>query len=273
MILYSIASGSNGNCTFISDSNTNILVDIGVSKKRVEEGLKEKNIDPKDLDGIFITHEHSDHISGLGVFSRKYNVPIYSTSETIEYIKYQCSNISGGKGSLGCVDPDLFNVIDSDSDIKFKSLNIHPFSIYHDAVNPVGYRVSSGGEKVAVATDMGHFDDYIINNLKGLDAILLEANHDIRMLETGNYPYQLKQRILGDYGHLCNEMSGRLLDIILHNNLKHVALGHLSHENNYPDLAYESVRNEINLSESEFKADDFDISVASREMPSCYFEF
>ena len=118
---------------------------------------------------------------------------------------------------------------------------------------------------MAVATDMGHYNDYIVDNLKDLDAILLEANHDIKMLQVGSYPYYLKQRILGNHGHLCNEMSGRLLDEILSERLKKIYLGHLSKENNYPELAYESVRAEINLSDSPFKADDFDIEVAWRD--------
>jgi len=255
------------------DNNTHILIDVGISKKRIEDGLKEKNINPADLKGIFITHEHSDHICGLGVFSRKYNLPIYGTRETIDYIKYQCSNINGGKGSLGNIDPSLFCEIEADKDFVLGDLTIKPFEIHHDAVHPVGYRIESGDKKVAVATDMGHFDDYIVNNLKGLDAILIEANHDIRMLETGNYPYVLKRRILGDKGHLCNEMCGRLLDLVLSNKMKQIFLGHLSQENNFPHLAYESVRSEINLSESEFKADDFPMEVAKRDCPSSYFEF
>ena len=132
--------------------------------------------------------------------------------------------------------------------------------------------MSSGEKSVAVATDMGKYDDYIVENLKGVEGIVLEANHDIRMLQMGSYPYMLKQRILGDKGHLCNEMSGRLLDRILHGKMKKIFLGHLSKENNYEKLAYESVRMEINLSDSPFKADDFDISVAKRDEPSNLIE-
>lgn len=273
MKLYSIASGSSGNCICVGHGDTHILVDAGISKKRIEEGLYEKDINPKDLNGIFVTHEHSDHISGLGVLSRKYHIPIYGTRETLDYIKFQCSNISGCKGTLGNIEPELFHEIEPDSDIEFGDIVIKPFEIYHDAVHPVGYRVEAGDKKVAVATDMGHFDEYIISKLKDLDAILIESNHDIRMLETGPYPYPLKRRILGDKGHLCNEMCGKLLDNILNDKMKCISLGHLSHENNYPYLAYESVRSEINLSDSQFKADDFYMEVAKRECPSTYFEF
>jgi len=271
--LYSIASGSSGNCICVGHGDTHVLIDVGISKKRVEEGLTDKDINPKDIGGILITHEHSDHISGLGVLSRKYNIPIYGTQETMDYVRFQCSNISGGKGSLGVIDPELFHEIEPDKSFDIGQLQINPFNIHHDAVHPVGYRIEADDKKVAVATDMGHFDDYIIGNLLDLDAILIEANHDIRMLETGPYPYPLKRRILGDKGHLCNEMCGRLLDKILNDKMKMIALGHLSKENNYPYLAYESVRSEINLSDSPFKADDFNMEVAKRECPSSYFEF
>lgn len=273
MKLYSIASGSSGNCILVGDNNTHILVDAGISKKRIVEGLKDKSIDPKDIQGILITHEHSDHICGLGVMSRQYHIPIYGTEKTIDYIRFQCDNISGKKGTLGNIDEGLFNVIKADSHFSIGELDINPFNIYHDAVEPVGYRISKDHKNVAVATDLGHYDDYIVDSLKDLDAILIEANHDIRMLETGIYPYQLKRRILGDFGHLCNEMCGRLLDEILSPRMKKIILGHLSHENNLPELAYESVRTEINLSDSSNKADDYDMEVALRHCPSTYFEF
>lgn len=264
MRLMSIASGSSGNCIYVGNDNTHILIDTGISKKRVEEGLKKLELSPADLNGIFITHEHSDHISGLGVLSRKYNVPVYSTKETIAAIKaYE---------NIGKIDDDLFVEIEPDSSVNIDELTVRPFSISHDAANPVGYRVEDSKAKVAVATDMGTYNDYIVENLMGLNGLVLEANHDIRMLQTGTYPYYLKQRILGNKGHLCNEMAGRLLDIILNENMKKVFLGHLSKENNYEELAYESVRMEINLSDSRYNADDFDIAVAKRDMPSNWVE-
>ena len=139
---------------------------------------------------------------------------------------------------------------------------------YNDAVNPVAYRVENGSKAVAVATDMGHFDQYVIDHLQKLDAILLESNHDVRMLETGPYPYYLKRRILGDHGHLSNENAGRLLNNILHDNLKKIFLGHLSKENNYAELAYETVRLEIDEGDCPYGASDFSISVASRDKMS-----
>ncbi len=272
MRLYSIASGSSGNCIYVGDKDTHILIDVGISKKRIEEGLKLKDINPFDIDAIFITHEHSDHISGLGVISRKYNIPIYATKETIDYIRFMCSNVNGCKGGLGVIDESLFNVINVEEEILIKDLKIKPFHIYHDALDPVGYKISSETKSVAVATDIGHFDEYIIDVLSDLDAILIEANHDIRMLEISSYPYSLKQRILSDSGHMCNEVCGCLLNNIVSPRLKKIILGHLSKENNFPELALRSVCNEINNGKHDYKADDFDIEVARRDCPSAYYE-
>lgn len=251
----SIASGSSGNCTYIGTDSTHILVDAGVSCKKIVEGLNKLEISPKDLDGIFVTHEHIDHIAGLGVMSRKYGVPIYATKGTLQGIKQT--------SSLGKIDADFFNEIRNEEKMAIKDIKIHPFKISHDANEPSAYRVTYGSKKVAVATDIGYFDDYIVENLKGLDAMVLEANHDVNMLQVGPYPYYLKQRILGNRGHLSNENAGRLLCRIMHDGLKAVTLGHLSKENNIPELAYETVRMEITM-QNKYKADDFPIYVANR---------
>lgn len=256
----SIASGSSGNCIYAGTDNTHILIDAGISKKRIESGLNEIDLSLKDIDAILVTHEHSDHISGLGVVSRAYHIPIYGTSQTIDYIK--------NYKSLGIIDEDLYNDITPDESFNIHDMQINPFSISHDAANPVAYRVQLGDKSVAVATDMGIYDDYTISNLEGVNAILLEANHDVRMLEAGPYPYILKRRILGEKGHLSNETSGKLLSRLLHDNLKHIFLGHLSKENNYDMLAYETVRLEINTDDTPYKADDFKIQVARRDTPS-----
>lgn len=260
MKLLSIASGSSGNCIVVCSDNTAVLIDTGISKKRIEEGLNRNNMTLSDISGILITHEHSDHIGGLGVVSRKCRVPIYSTKGTIEAIKKM--------SFLGKIDGKLFNQIEPDKVFSVGDLLVEPFQISHDAADPVAYRITGGNTSVAVATDMGTYNDYIVSHLKGVNGILLEANHDVRMLQTGSYPYYLKQRILGDRGHLSNESSGRLLNRILHDGLKQVFLGHLSKENNYEQLAYEAVRMEITLGDNPYSADDFNIRVASRTAPS-----
>lgn len=257
MRFVSIASGSSGNCIYVGTDHHHILVDAGISNKRIVEGLKEIGVKPEELDGILITHEHSDHVKGLGVLARKYELPIYSTKETLEEI----SNMS----SLGKYSKDLHQCICPNVPFCIGNLDIKPFPIDHDAANPVAYRIQSGKKSVAIATDIGHYDQLIIENLQGVDALLLEANHDVHMLETGPYPYYLKRRILGDSGHLSNENAGRLLNHILHDKLKHIILGHLSKENNYEALAYETVKLEINQGEHAYQASDFSIAVAKRD--------
>ncbi len=256
MRLCSIASGSSGNCVYVGSEATHLLIDVGISGRKTENGLKELGLTGKDIDGILITHEHSDHIQGLGVIARKYEIPIYATKGTIKAMK-KCEG-------LGAVDEELFHEIAQDVRFTLKDLTIHPMGISHDAAQPVAYRISYGRKKVAVCTDLGVYNDYTVECLKGMDAILLEANHDVNMLQVGPYPYKLKQRILGERGHLSNESTGRLLCRILHEKLQTILLGHLSKENNLPELAFESVRMEINMGETPYKAGDFDIQVARR---------
>jgi phosphoribosyl 1,2-cyclic phosphodiesterase len=233
------------------------MIDAGISGKRIEAGMNTYDYTTADMDGLLVTHEHSDHVAGLGVISRKYHIPIYATAATIQAIR--------SMKSLGAIDDTLFHVIRPDEDFVLGSLKIHPFHISHDAADPVAYRIENTKSKVAVCTDLGYYDSNIVENLTGLDAMLIEANHDIHMLEVGSYPYHLKRRILGEYGHLSNEASGKLLSQVLHDNVKHVFLGHLSHENNYPDLAYETVRLEVTMDDATpYKGSDFDITVASR---------
>jgi len=264
MQLYSIASGSSGNCIYVGSDTTHLLVDTGISMKRTEEGLNAIDISLRDMDGILITHEHSDHICGLGVISRKYHIPIYATERTISAIK-ACS-------SLGNMDEELFHPIKADDSFVIKDIKCNPMRTSHDAADPVAYRFKSDNKQVAIATDLGTYNDYTVECLKGMDAILIEANHDVHMLQVGPYPYPLKRRILGDRGHLSNELSGQLLSSILHDNLQAVMLGHLSKENNLPELAYETVRLEINMADNSYKADDFEIHVARRSCPSAMIQ-
>lgn len=260
MRLVSIASGSSGNCVYVGTDTTSILVDAGISNKRIQQGLGEIGIKGEEVDAVVITHEHSDHIRGLGVLARRYEIPIYATKETLEEI--------AATPSLGQFPEGLFHPVHPDVDFTVGDMELRPFTIYHDAANPVAYRVRHGRQSVAVATDIGHYDASIIDHLQGLDAVLLESNHDVNMLETGPYPYYLKRRILGDYGHLSNENAGRLLNYILHDNLKQILLGHLSKENNFEALAYETVRLEIDQGDCPYRASDFPIAVAGRDRMS-----
>lgn len=257
MKLCSIASGSSGNCIFAGSDSTSVLIDAGISGKRVENGLNTIGFTGRDLDGILITHEHSDHIKGLGVLARKLHLPIYATVGTIDAIL--------GCSSLGKFPDSIFREVRADEAFKIGDLNIDPFTISHDAVEPVGYRISHNNSSVGIATDLGKYDEYIIRHLEGLDALLLEANHDVNMLQVGSYPYYLKQRILSDKGHLSNCSAGQLLCKLLHDGMKEIMLGHLSRENNYEALAFETVCSEVTMGDNPYKSKDFHIQVAKRE--------
>ena len=256
MRICSIASGSSGNCIYVGSDNTHIIIDAGVSGRKIEEGLNGLGLTTSDLSGILITHEHSDHIASIGVLARKYGLPMYATAGTIMGIT--------GQKSVGIIDMSLFCEISSGSDFMIDDLTVKPVGVSHDAIEPVAYRVSHNGESVGVCTDLGTYDDRIIEGFSGVNALIIEANHDVNMLQVGRYPYMLKQRILSDKGHLSNESCGRLLCRLLHDNLKSVTLGHLSAENNLAELAYEAVRLEIMMDECEYKPSDFDIRVAQR---------
>lgn len=237
MRLCSISSGSDGNCIYIGGKDTNVLVDAGISGKKIEAGLGKIDVDPAKLDGIFITHEHGDHVAGVGVMARRYHIPIYSTVETI-YAMLHTRNV-------GKIPVELLHYVEPDQKVSVKDMEVIPFSISHDAVNPVAYTFEENGHKIGVATDLGTYNDYVVDHLKESEVLLIEANHDVNMLQVGPYPYVLKQRILGKKGHLSNLLSANLVCDLVDDKVKHVILGHLSKENNFPDLAYETVKCEL----------------------------
>ena len=265
MNLCSIASGSSGNCIYTGTDNTGVLIDAGISAKRIEQGLASIDRNIKEIKGIFISHEHSDHIKGIGVLARKHHIPIYGTKGTIGAIK-NCS-------SLGAIDEELYRIIRPGEDVQIDDLTIKPFRISHDAAEPVAYRMECGEKAAAIATDLGFYNQEIVDKLQNLDVLLLESNHDTHMVQVGGYPYHLKQRILSDRGHLSNESAGKLLCHLLHDNLKAVFLGHLSKENNYEELAYETVKLEIAFGSEKYKPEDFLIEVANRDSVSRMMEF
>lgn len=253
----SIASGSSGNCIFAGSAGTSVLVDAGISGKRIEAGLNSLDMTTGDMDAILVTHEHSDHIKGLGVLARRYGIPIYATRGTIDEMRRMTN--------LGKIPDDLYHPIAAGEVFQIGDLSIHPFSISHDAADPVGYRIEHNGHKAAVATDMGCYDEEIVRTLSGLDVLLLESNHDVHMLEAGPYPYYLKRRILSDHGHLSNDTAGDLLGKVLHDNIRHVFLGHLSQQNNYEKLAFETVCSEVTMGDNPYSSKDFQISIAHRD--------
>ncbi len=235
-----IASGSSGNCLYAGNGESHILIDAGVSCKRIIEGLKTFELTGNDIQGILVTHEHTDHVSGLGVLSRKFHIPIYGTEKTIKRIL--------DMENLGKLDRELFQIIEAGKTFDIGNMSIESFSISHDAADPVSYVIHESNKKIGMVTDLGFYDDRIVDYLKSSDLLYVEANHDIHMLQAGPYPYYLKRRILGDQGHLCNEKAAELVVELTHDRLKNVILGHLSKENNYPDLALATVQNEVEKS-------------------------
>lgn len=258
MRICSIASGSSGNCIFVGSERTNLLVDAGISAKRIEHGLNRIEVNPDTIQGILVTHEHSDHVSGLGVMARRYHIPIYATYETV--MAFRRSR------SMGEISEELFNYVEADKEFRINDVCIEPFSTSHDAANPVCYTVKMDDGKIGIATDLGKYDDYILSKLEESDLLLIEANHDVNMLMVGKYPYYLKQRILGERGHLSNDLCAELISKLIGKKNKHIILAHLSKENNYEELAYETVLCE--LTKHGTVSSDIKLSVAHRDSPS-----
>lgn len=257
----SLYSGSSGNSIFIASNNAKILIDAGLPGKSIEGALKEIGEEVKDINGIFITHEHSDHIKGVGVLSRKYDIPVYANEGTWERLN----------GLIGNIKEHNIKIIDRKC-VNIKDMDIINYNIPHDAAAPLGYAVYADGKKACVATDLGNFTREVKDNIKDADIILLESNHDVEMLKFGPYPYVLKRRILSDVGHLSNEACGNAIVEIMTEKPKRVILGHLSNTNNYPELAYQTVINVLN--ENNIKiGHDVLLTMADRSKPSSYISF
>ena len=225
-------SGSSGNSIFIRSDRAKILIDAGLPGKKIDEALSNIDETANGLNGIFVTHEHSDHIKGIGVISRKYDVPIYANKKTWEAMA----------SSIGKIKEHNIKIMDRRSIVNIEDLAIKSFAIPHDAVCPVGYTIVNDNKMVSVATDFGTYTEEIHNNIKDSKVILLESNHDVNMLKMGPYPYVLKRRILSEIGHLSNEACGEAIINVLKSGLgKKIFLGHLSRTNNNPDLAYQTV--------------------------------
>lgn len=252
----SLYSGSSGNSLFIESDNTKLLIDCGTSAKKIETALDSINIDITDIDAILVTHEHSDHIQGLGTVSKKYDIPVFANYDTWNAMQTQKAKI------------DYKNQKTFENDIEFQigNLQIFPFSTPHDAANPCGFNICNGKKKISIATDLGHMDAKLLNNLKDSCFMLLEANYDPEVLKVSRYPYALKQRIAGPNGHLSNSTAGKTISALIKKDLKEVMLGHLSKENNFPELAYQTVTEE--LIHNNIDTNDIKISVASRFNPS-----
>lgn len=251
----SLISGSSGNATFISDGKTNLLIDCGMSGKKLKEALHAIDVMPESIDALLLTHEHIDHTRGAGIVSRRYNIPVYATQGT-------CSAMDVGK-------IEDVNLVTEETEFEIGSISVKPFAIPHDAKQPVGYCFSVNGEKYSLATDIGKMNTNILNSITGSKKVLLESNHDIEMLRYGSYPFPLKQRILGDFGHLSNELAAKTALYLAQNGTEHIMLGHLSKENNRPEIAMLETYNL--LTQSGIKVgNDMTLQVADRYKPTLF---
>jgi phosphoribosyl 1,2-cyclic phosphodiesterase len=229
-----LSSGSKANCTFVEACGKRILVDCGLSGKQAEERMAEIGVDPASLSAIIVTHEHSDHIHGVGTLSRRYKLPVYANAQTMEFISK----------------PRAKEVFETGVDFSIGDISITPFSIVHDASDPVGFVIQAEGFKLVLCTDLGRVTTLVEQHARGANAILLESNHDQEMLQSCSYTWELKQRIASTHGHLCNDAAGQLLEQIMHPELFHIVLGHLSENSNTPSLALETANRYLKVCEA-----------------------
>jgi phosphoribosyl 1,2-cyclic phosphodiesterase len=228
-----LASGSKGNAIYVSDGATSILIDAGLSGIEIERRLLSKGLSPGDLDAILVSHEHADHIQGVGVLSRRFRLPVYINRKTQQAAATHLGNVYELK-PFAC-----------GATFQIENLAIHPFSISHDAKDPAGFTVSYNGKKIGIATDLGMATSMVKTHLQSCALLILEANHDADMLTKGPYPWPLKQRINSRVGHLSNQAAKHLLNEVQHDRLIHVVLAHLSEINNTPQKALSEVSQAI----------------------------
>ncbi len=251
----SLYSGSTGNSLYVESENSKILIDAGESAKKIESALSSINVNINELDGILVTHEHIDHVKSLGTLSKKYNLPVYSTCQTLDAMPSQIQKISDNN----------IKKFKINEEFEIKDLKFLPFSIPHDAANPCGFNVFDNNNKISIATDLGHMNNTLIKNLEESIFVMLESNYDLSVLQYSSYPYKLKQRISGPNGHLPNDVAGLTIAHLINSGLKQVTLGHLSKENNFPELAYKTILEK--LLENNFDENSININVASRTAP------
>ena len=221
-----ISSGSKANCTFVESGSTRILIDCGLSARQTERRLLELGIDPSSIEALVITHEHSDHINGIPVFSKKFKIPVYANEGTAEFIPARFALELFATGKPFCIG----------------SLKINPFRIVHDAIDPVGFVIEAEGLKFTQATDLGKVTPLVVDAARGAHALVFESNHDIDLLYASDYPWDLKQRIHSSHGHLSNEASAELLTEVCHSDLLHIVLAHISENCNTPEIAVASAK-------------------------------
>lgn len=252
----SLFSSSSGNCTYIGSADGGVLIDAGVSARQLTMKLDCIGVSPADIGAIFVTHEHSDHVKGLRVFAAKNNIPVYATEGTLAAME-----------KAGVADGSFKASVVPENGIECAGQYIVPFATSHDSAQSCGYTVTTSDDrKIAVATDTGIITDTIKNAADGCDLILAESNHDIGMLRNGSYPYMLKRRILSDVGHLSNLACSQFVTELVKNGTTRIVLGHLSRENNIPELAFQTSKSALDC-EGAVQFRDYILKVAGGAEP------
>lgn len=231
-------SGSTGNCTYVATENTKLLIDAGVSCAKITRALAELGTNLDEIDAILVTHEHSDHIRGLSVITRNFHVPVYTSEKT-----WNC--MSGLNISLDIPETCKF-YFNPNEDFEIGDFIIHPFSIPHDAVDPCGFSLLAEDKRITLATDIGHLTDNILSQMEKSNILLIESNYDPETLKCCSYPYPVKRRISGQNGHLSNETTSKAVVQLCEKGVENIILGHISKDSNFPELAYQTVVNELN---------------------------
>ncbi len=247
-------SGSRGNSTYVGASGQGILIDVGRSAKQVESIMNENEIDIDSIQAIFITHEHTDHVQGLRVFATRYNKKVYASRGTIEVLS--AKGIINGKFPVEVI---------GEKGVTIGDTKVVPFNTSHDSIESFGYVVNTAdGKKVAIVTDLGFVSKNVHEAIEGCNAVLIESNHDVRMLENGPYPYSVKRRILYNIGHLSNESCSLEVEKLIRSGTQRFVLAHLSNDNNIPELAYQTVVSNLSFL-GMIKGRDFDLFVAPKD--------
>lgn len=257
-----LASGSTGNATIVQSDGATVLVDVGLSAKKMEELMRERGVAGHHVDAIMITHEHSDHVKGLGAFARKYDLPVYANEATWEALERHVGQLAAEKRV----------VIGTGETVEFGSLRATSYAISHDAAEPVGYVFDDDGEKLSLATDLGYVSDKVRQMIEDSDVLVLESNHDVEMLRVGRYPWNIKRRILSDVGHLSNEAAGEALCQLLTDRTKRVYLAHLSLDHNLTELARLTVNNILESHGLFFKRDEHPLRATHHDRPTPWDE-
>ena len=256
--LWMLASGSSGNAVYIGTENARLLIDAGLSGKRLAAALGEIGTDPFSLSGLLLSHDHNDHTCGAGIMARRYKMPLYATAPTWQ----------AAACKLGPLPQTSCRLLPSSGTLTFADLTVETFPVPHDAAGPVGFIFRTARKAIALVTDLGVVTPAILERLQGVNCLVMEANHDEEMLLNGPYPWTLKKRVLGNSGHLSNALAAEALTSVICPATTHVVLAHLSEHNNSPRLAFETVCEKLAIAGCR-PGHRFSVQVAERHSPSC----